>query len=249
MMLPWVVATAFAAAPVGVSGRSAGVDVRSETDRAAAQQALLDGLVDAGLYTQALQAIADLRASGEDTSRFVVVQARAMHATGLTEDALVLLDAHLRRHRRDAEGHAARGLMLSDAGRLSEAIAALTRAATLARDDASVQNNLGFALLASGDAEGALARFRTALQLEPGSARARNNLGLALARLGRDDEALAAFRATSDEAGARYNLGVACEHRGDRATAITHYRAALLARADHPGAAARLQSLLDEGSP
>jgi Flp pilus assembly protein TadD len=217
--------------------------------RTESQKALIEGFVDAELHVQALQAIASLREAGEDVAPFAVAQARAMHATGLTDDALALLDTHLRHHRRDGDGWAARGLILSDARKLPESVAALTRAARLLPDDAAVMNNLGFVLLATGDAEGALVRFRSAVQLDPASQRARNNLGFALARLGRDDEALAAFRAANDEADARYNLGVACEQRGDRVTALTQYRAAVEARSTHAAAAARLDTLLSEASP
>lgn len=225
-------------------------DLADPQVRRAAQAALLEGLVDAGLPDQALAALAELRAAGEDVAPFRVVQAEAMHATGLTDDALSLLDAHLRHHRRDADALAARGLILSDAGRVAEAVDALKRAVKLRKDDAALLNNLGFALLASGDATGAEARFREALRLDPGALRVRNNLGFALARLERDDEALAAFRAAApDEATARYNLGVACEQRGDRTTAIPQYRAALEARPGHVEAGARLERLLNEGSP
>ncbi len=224
-------------------------DLSDERVRRAAQAALLEGLLDAGLPEQALAALAELRAAGEDVAPFLVVQAEAMHATGLTDDALGLLDAYLRRHRRDADAHATRGLILSDAGRVEDAVVALERAVKLRRDDAALLNNLGFALLATGDATRAEARFREALRIDPGALRVRNNLGFALARLERDDEALAAFRAASDEATARYNLGVACESRGDATTAITQYRAALEVRPGHAEARARLERLLPEGSP
>lgn len=102
-------------------------------------------------------------------------------------------------------------------------------------------NNYGFALYAAGDNDGALKQYRRALALDPGNARTRNNFGFALARAEDDAGALAAFRAAGEPADAEYNLGAACEQRGDRTSALIHYQAALQLRPEHGLAAAALQ--------
>jgi Flp pilus assembly protein TadD len=173
-----------------------------------------------------------------------VAQARAMHARGLSTDALALLDAHLRDHRKDAAAWAVRGVILLDmGGRVDDAVASLTRARRHAPRDATILNNLGWALLVEGKPSQAEEALRAALVQDPSSRRARNNLGIALARAGRDEEALAAFRAAGREADARVNLAAACEWRGDVPGALTHLRAALAAMPDHPAATAALARL------
>ena len=57
------------------------------------------------------------------------------------------------------------------------------------------------------------------------------------------------FRSTSGEAGARYNMGVACEARGDRAGAIVHYQAAIRAAPGYVPAVSALARLIHEEGP
>ncbi len=219
-------------------------------DAARAQVRIVEQLVDAGLAEQALSAAAEMRAAGAVPEGLDVAQARAMHARGLSTDALALLDAHLRDHRKDATAWAVRGVILldtsapaRDAGRVSEAVEALGRARRHAPRDATILNNLGWALLVAGKPVEAEEALRAALVQDPSSRRARNNLGIALARAGHDEEALATFRAAGSEADARVNLAAVCEWRGDVPGALTHLRAALAATPDHPAASAALVRL------
>lgn len=234
-----------AAGPVVAAGPDRS-DVNARTE---SQIHILDGMIDAGLPEEALRGLAEVRAGGADDPRLDVIQAHALHLTGLQAEALALLQAHLRRHKRDAEAWALLGVVYADGGRLPEAIDALDRALRLAPRDPEVLNNLGYVELAAGKPEKAVEHLRASLTLDASQPRTRNNLGFALARLERDVEALEAFRAANNEADARYNLGVACEMRGDRASAINHFQAALSVRPDHPGAANALQRLLTGGSP
>jgi tetratricopeptide (TPR) repeat protein len=211
---------------------------------------VVNGMVDAKLYEAALKAITDLRDRGVEDQRLDLLQARAMYGQGLRTEAREQVVAYLKKHKRDPDGWALRGLMLADDKLLKEAEEALQRADRLRPKDAAILNNLGYVQMAAGSVEKSVTTFRAALAADPTSLRARNNLGFALARLEKDEEALAAFRAAGDEADARYNLGLACEMRDDRASAITHYRAALAARPNHAEAGPALARLVSsEATP
>lgn len=217
--------------------------------RTQAQLAIVEGMIDAGIPEEALRGIAEARAQGATDPRFDVLQARALHLAGLESEALAILETHVKRHSRDAEALALLGVVYADAERLNEALDALGRALRFAPRDAEILNNLGWVELAAGKPKDALEHLRASLAIDPGAARTRNNMGFALARLERDNEALEAFRAVNDEAGARFNLGLACEMRSDRTSAIAHYQAALAVRPDHAAAASALKRLLSGGSP
>jgi Flp pilus assembly protein TadD len=224
-------------------------DFQDPRERVAVQMQIVQGLIDSGVPEQALKTIAEMRAQGVHEVRLDVLQARAMHLAGMSTDAQEVLKKHLKRHPRDAEAWALLGLVHADAQRLDEAVAALERARRIDPKNPGILNNLGYVHMAHGDLERAVELFRASLAADPSQARTRNNLGFALARLERDAEAMEAFRAANDEADARYNMGVACEMRNDRAGAITQYRAAIDARPGHLGATAALKRLLTEDSP
>ncbi|MFZ5482447.1 MAG: tetratricopeptide repeat protein [Myxococcota bacterium] len=210
---------------------------------------VVTGLVEAKLHEAALQAIKELRDQGVTDERLDLLQARAMYGQGMRAEGRGQLDAYLKKHRRDADAWALLGVMLADDKQLPEAFEALQRANRLQPRDAAVLNNLGYVQMAMGRLDDAVATYRAALAADPTSVRARNNLGFALARQEKDDEALAAFRAAGDEADALYNLGLACELRDDRASAITHYKNAIAARPTHLEARAALGRLVSETPP
>jgi Flp pilus assembly protein TadD len=110
-------------------------------------------------------------------------------------------------------------------------------------------NILGYLEMARGRNQRAVELFEAAIVQDPSNSRTRNNLGFALARLERDTDALAAFRAAGTEADARYDMGVACELRGDTASALTNYQAAISASSQHEPARAALARLLHTESP
>ncbi|MES2638836.1 MAG: tetratricopeptide repeat protein [Myxococcota bacterium] len=219
------------------------------SSRIDAQVGVLTSLLESGLHAQALQVLAEVRSQGATDKRLDVLQARALHATGMSEEARALLEVHVKKAPRDPSGWAALGVVLADTGDLPGSLAALERARRLSPDDPVVLNNLGYARLSANDTEEAIRLFRASLTKDPSQPRTRNNLGFALARLERDMEALQAFRAANSEADARYNLGVACVNRGDRGTALAQFNAALEAAPGHPAAAAALDKLLSEESP
>lgn len=224
-------------------------DYAEPKEKLTAQLQIVDGLVNAGMHQEALKAVTSLRETGVKDPRFDVLQARAMYGIGLSTEAEQVLRAHLRRHARDAEAWALLGLFLADGGKVDDSIDAFKHSRRLHPNDAGTLNNLGYVYLARGDLEPAIEMFRASLAIDPSQLRARNNLGFALARTERDSDALEVFRSAGSEADARYNMGVACELRGDEAFALTHYQAAITALPAHPEANAALARLLSKGKP
>jgi Flp pilus assembly protein TadD len=221
-------------------------DWEADRTRADAQVGILTAMVDEEMYVKALQVLGEIRAEGADDPRLDVLQARALHATGMSSQALRLLEERTRRSPRSVQAWSALGVVRADTGDLPGAAHALERARRIDPKDADTLNNLGYVKLSSGDAEAAVRLFEAALMQDPASVRTRNNLGFALARLERDSAALEAFRAAGSEADARYNLAVACTNRGDRPNAIAQLHAALEANSSHAAATAALKRLLEE---
>lgn len=241
MLLPM----AFAGSDPGIQPDLTNPRVKLET-----QLDILEGFLDNSMPDQALSMVGEMHKQGVRSVELDVLEARAMHLEGLHHDAERLL----RKVTRSSPGHAGAwaqlGVVLADGGKLAEASAALKKATRLAPRDADVLNNHGFVLLASAQPEPALEAFRQALAIDPSSERTRNNLGFALIRLDRYDEAMETFRAAArSEADARYNFGVACEQKGDRAAAIIAYESAIRAQPGHTGAVPALSRILSESSP
>lgn len=219
-------------------------DLTQPEARAQAQLDVLEGLMKGGMTEDALKVATQLRASGMKDARLDLLQARAMHAQGMSDQAADMLRNLTKHQPRDAAAWSALGIVLADMKDTNGAIEALERAHRIAPDDADVLNNLGYLQMAVGQNQRAATLFEAALVQDPSSLRTRNNLGFALSRLERDIDALASFRSAGSEADARYNMGVACEQRGDTASALTNYQAALTAQDNHPLALAALARLL-----
>jgi tetratricopeptide (TPR) repeat protein len=93
----------------------------------------------------------------------------------------------------DAELAMAYGVMLENAGRLSDAEAAYRRAAGIDSTLASAPYNLGNCLQLEGKEAEAIDAYHRALALDPKKAEAWFNLALALHAVGKDDQAKQAF--------------------------------------------------------
>ena len=234
---------------IGAPAPELGVDWNDPRVAAEAQARVIEALLDQGQPEKALSIVADIRAEGGDDPRLDVLQGRALHATGMEEQAEAMLTTYTRKHRSDPEGWAALGVVQADTGSLADAAHSLERARRLAPEDADILNNLGFVKLSLGQAQDAVTLLEASLRIDPSQTRTRNNLGFALARLERDDAALQAFKAAGSEADARYNLGVARLERGDRAGAITQFNLALEAQPGHPAATSAIAQLNKEASP
>jgi len=242
----WPVAAAAAPDPLP---KPPVVDARTAAEQLQTQLEVIDAMLDAGLTENAIQLCADLRAAGVEDSALELLQARAWHLRGMSGEAQVLLEQLLKRQPRNAEAWAMLGVVQADRHDPAAARESLERAHQLAPEDPEILNNLGFVLLSAGDAEGAIERLRRSLQIDPSQLRTRNNLAFALARAERDTEALELFRSAGNEADARYNMGVACELRMDRASAIVHYQAAISASPGYLPAVTALKRLIHQEIP
>jgi protein O-GlcNAc transferase len=85
-------------------------------------------------------------------------------------------------------------LVLTDLGRLDEAVSSCRRALEIKPDDARAHNNLGNALLDLGRPFDAVASLSRAIEINPDYFKAHNNLGNALQDMGRYDDAAASYR-------------------------------------------------------
>jgi Flp pilus assembly protein TadD len=82
------------------------------------------------------------------------------------------------------------GTLLSDQGRLDEAVTHLTRAVRFTPSSFDARINLGLAFMREGRFSDAAAQDRAAVQLKPALSLPHSNLGLALIRTGPTSEAI-----------------------------------------------------------
>jgi protein O-mannosyl-transferase len=113
----------------------------------------------------------------------------------------------------NARAHGNLGLVLSEQGKTTEAIAHYTEALRIRADLEDVHNNLANSLAGQGKASEAIVHYKEALRLKPDKVEAHNGLGALLDEQGKFDEAIAeykeALRIQPDSATTHNNLGVA----------------------------------------
>ncbi len=121
-------------------------------------------------------------------------------------------------------------VLLSEGGRIDEAVEHYQIALQLDPESDTAYNNLGLAYNAQGKIERAIESYQNALRLQPNSPETHNNLGLAYKRLGRIDKAIEqyqlALRLSPYSSGVHYNLANAYEVMGQHAKAEEHRRMA-----------------------
>jgi tetratricopeptide (TPR) repeat protein len=140
------------------------------------------------------------------------------------------------------------GVVLSQSGRLQEAIIQLEQALRIQPDYADAHNDLGMALAQTGKIEEAIGHYEQALRIEPDNAKAHYNLGLALQQKGRVREAIGhyeqALQIDQQFAEVYNNLGVALAQAGKLNDAIGQYEQAVQIRPDYAEAHCNLGNLL-----
>lgn len=123
--------------------------------------------------------------------------------------------------------HNALGMAYEEEGKLDEAVARYSKAASLDPRFAQAYYNLGTALMAQGRLDDAATALSRALAINPGFADAYTNLGAAFARMNKMDEAVAAFRKAiglkPDDELARRNLDAALEDQATVDSAIAGF--------------------------
>jgi tetratricopeptide (TPR) repeat protein len=144
------------------------------------------------------------------------------------------------------------GVVLSDQGRLEEAISHYSEALRIKPDYANAHNNLGNALTKQGSLKEAISHYSKALHIKPDYDLAHINLGVALVKQGKLKEAVnhysEALHIKPVFAEAHYNLGNAMAEQGSLKEAISHYSEALRIKPDYANAHNNLGNVLaDQG--
>ncbi|HEX2854742.1 MAG TPA: tetratricopeptide repeat protein [Opitutaceae bacterium] len=133
--------------------------------------------------------------------------------------------------------HGNLGMMLSEAGRLDEALLHVRKAVELHPNAPEPANSLGHVLNLLGRAPEALSHFQRALALRPNFPEAHNNLGIALIATRRPAEGIAEFneaiRLDPKYAAPRFNLGLALAQSGRTGEAVGHFEQALRLKPDY----------------
>ena len=123
------------------------------------------------------------------------------------------------------------GVVLSEQGRIDEAIDHYRQTLIIRPDYKKAHNNLGFALAEKGRFDAAIRHYTRALQIDPSTDVVYNNLGNAYLMRGQLDHALTHYRKALERnqryATAHNNLGLALLRKGSIETAISHFEASL----------------------
>jgi tetratricopeptide (TPR) repeat protein len=142
------------------------------------------------------------------------------------------------------------GTALGKAGRMQEAIKALTRAIQLNPDNSEPYVNLGAALASVSRLNEAARTLAQAVALDPENADALNNLGIVLKDIGRLDEAITvlskAIQIQPDNAMAYFNLGRTFAKAGQNERAINALQQAIQINPEYDNAAIELAGVLNQ---
>ena len=223
---------------------------RTEEGRLKIWRDLAEWYVDNNLPAQAIEMVLRLRDHGEDDMALDLLQARALVAQGVPEEADHLLQRLLREQPRHPGVHQTLGIVQADLGEIDKAIKTFRRALELDDSHTPTRNNLGFLLMAHGACEEAVTELEVVLESNPAVARYRNNLAYALVCSGEPARALSLFRSTHpSEADVRYNMGLAYERIDSLPSAELQYREALVADPHHLEATEALARLEAADSP
>jgi len=166
-----------------------------------------------------------------EVANYHLGHARALRATGHTEQAQRALELALARQPDLADAHQLLGNILKAQRRYAEAVPSLREAARLTPRDPVAWLNLGVAYLESSRAEEALDAFRRAVDLAPERPDAWNVLGHALFTCGQATEAREKFeralKLNPSYPAAHDNLGRVARAQGEPTEALREFRLAV----------------------
>jgi Flp pilus assembly protein TadD len=212
---------------LGCLGCAASLAHKQEEGAFNARKQLTRELVARGDWANAFAYADELHRQRPGDGEVLTLRGIVYRERNLPAEAESDLRAALQASERDAEAHAALGILLDAAGKGREAEVHHRRAVQLAPSSAAYLNNLGFSLLVRHGAQEAMAVLQRAASLDPTNRRVRTNLGFALAALGDLPRAAREFEMGGAPAEAKNNLGFAYERRGDLGNAFDLYVAAL----------------------
>ena len=156
------------------------------------------------------------------------------------QDSFTLFQATVARNPDAWLAHNNLAVLLTDAGRVEEALPHLEQVLRLRPKDAIAESNVGDDLTRLGRPLEAIPHLARALALQPNYAEAHNNLGNAFLATGRTAEGMAeyqqALRCNPSYAAAERNLGLALGTAGQPAEALPHFERAVRLRPDYPAA-------------
>lgn len=188
-------------------------------------------------YQGAVQHFSTLYQRRPDDSGLAVGLARNLRYAGQGQAAADLMQSHIARQGRLADGLLELGKDYLAADRTALAVRVLEEARAMAPGNWEIHSALGVALDAQGRAAEAQAAYGKALEITPENAAVLNNLGLSQALSGQLDAALSTLARAADlpaaTAQVRQNLALLLALKGDGAEAER------LARRDLPPEQAR----------
>ena len=160
-----------------------------------------------------------------------LAECQRLARAGRWAEAAALCKPLLDAHPDDPQAWNLMGSILFGAGRIEEALGAMTRAVELNPRSAKYRVNLAAALGEAGRPKDAVPHLNEAARLDPNVPELWNNAGVTLEKLGRYREATERYeKALSlrpDFADAQFNLGNALRKQGRGAAAVEAYRRAL----------------------
>ncbi len=190
--------------------------VAERPQMALGQSLLAQALLQSGARAEAIAAMQKARAAGVASEAVVRQLGLTLAEAGQTGEALDVLRPLA--ESTDPQDLNAWALALSEAGRQTEALAALERALERDPENGTTLELEGLVALRRGQFAAARDRSLDALQLNPELPRAWNNLGVALYQLGDKDTALDAWQHAVDRdprlVDALWNLGLKGLERG-----------------------------------
>lgn len=174
-----------------------------------------------------------------------IVPSAAMAASsGTVDPGDYLRPEQMLRNAEQAEAHYKLGVLLEEAGQITEAIDHYRIAIRFNPMLAEAHVNLGAALASLGDLDGAIQVYRGALRLHPQLAEAHFNWGNALVAQDNMDEAIwhyqQAIRLQPSHAHAHYNLANALASKKRLSEAIAAWRQAIIVNPNFAEARANL---------
>jgi len=206
---------------------------KTETGRHAVWRDLAQWYIENGMAPAALEMVGRLQTEGVSDPELTLIQGQALMHTGMSEEALHVLETAAHELPRDPRPHQSLGIVYTDLGNVPHAKRAFHTALRLNPDDVATQNNLGFVLLSEGECNEAVKHLEAVMAIDATQARYRNNLAFALVCDGQPKRALTLFRSTGNEADARYNMGLAYERVDNLPSALVQYQHALSADPEH----------------